>query len=88
MDVLKIAHHGSKTSSTAEFLDRARPSFALISDGIDNLFHHPHPSVLARLAERHIATLRTDSDGMVTVISDGQTLSYRTGALSLPARVR
>ena len=88
VDVLKIAHHGSKTSSTAEFLDRARPSFALISDGIDNLFHHPHPSVLARLAERHIATLRTDSDGMVTVISDGQTLSYRTGAVTLPARVR
>ena len=88
VDVLKVAHHGSKTSSTAEFLDRTRPSFALISDGIDNLFHHPHPSVLARLEERHAATLRTDVEGMVTVISDGQVLSYRTGVATLPVRLR
>jgi len=85
---LKVAHHGSKTSSTAEFLDRARPSFALISDGIDNLFHHPHPSVLARLEERHVATLRTDVEGMVTVISDGRVLSYRTAAATLAVPVR
>ena len=88
VDVLKVAHHGSKTSSTAEFLDRTRPSFALISDGIDNLFHHPHPSVLARLEERHVATLRTDLEGMVTVISDGRILSYRTAAATLPVRLR
>jgi competence protein ComEC len=88
IDVLKVAHHGSKTSSTAEFLDRTRPSFALISDGIDNLFHHPHPSVIARLDERHIATLRTDLEGMLTVISDGKMLTYSTGATSLPIPVR
>ena len=88
LDVLKVAHHGSKTSTTAEFLDRARPSFALISDGIDNMFHHPHPTVLGRLEERHVATLRTDVDGMVTVVSDGRVLSYRTGVEVIPVRVR
>ena len=88
VDVLKVAHHGSKTSSTADFLDRAKPSFALISDGIDNMFHHPHPSVVARLEERHIAALRTDLDGMITVISDGRTLSYRTAAQIIPTRLR
>ena len=88
VDVLKVAHHGSKTSSTAEFLDRTRPSFALISDGIDNIFHHPHPTVISRLDERHIATLRTDIEGIVTVISDGKSLSYRTGATTLPVAVR
>ena len=88
VDVLKVAHHGSKTSSTAEFLDHTRPSFALISDGIDNMFHHPHPTVLGRLEERHIAALRTDLEGMVTVVSDGKSLSYRTAATMIPARVR
>ena len=88
VDVLKVAHHGSKTSSTEAFLDRARPSFALISDGIENMFHHPHPSVVARLEARHTAILRTDIEGMVTVISDGKLLSYRTGMDMLPIRVR
>jgi len=88
VDVLKVAHHGSKTSSTAEFLDRTRPSFALISDGIDNIFHHPHPTVISRLDERHVATLRTDVEGIVTVMSDGKSLSYRTGRTMLPVRVR
>jgi competence protein ComEC len=88
VDVLKVGHHGSKTSSTAEFLDRTHPSFALISDGVDNLFHHPHPSVIARLDERHIATLRTDLEGMLTVISDGKTLTYQTGAMILPVKIR
>jgi competence protein ComEC len=88
IDVLKVAHHGSKTSSTVEFLDQTHPSFALISDGIDNMFHHPSTVVIDRLRERHVAILRTDQEGMVTVISDGHSLSYTTGATLLPVRVR
>lgn len=87
-DVLKVAHHGSKTSSTAEFLDRVRPKFALISDGVDNLFHHPHPSVVARLEERHVGTLRTDLEGLLTITSDGEHLYFRTAAMTVPEPVR
>jgi competence protein ComEC len=63
VDVLKIAHHGSKTSSHDLFLERANPDLAWISAGIENRYGHPHPSVLARLAERNIPMHRTDQDG-------------------------
>jgi competence protein ComEC len=75
-DVLKVGHHGSKTSTTQEFLDVASPSIALISAGFDNSFGHPHRDVVARLAERHTAILRTDLDGLVTVRTDGRRLWF------------
>lgn len=77
-DVLKVGHHGSKTSSTQPFLDALSPSIALISDGYDNSFGHPHRDVLARLAARHTAVLRTDLDGLVTVKTDGQRIWLQT----------
>ncbi|HEX5758517.1 MAG TPA: ComEC/Rec2 family competence protein [Thermoanaerobaculia bacterium] len=64
-DVLKVAHHGSRTSSTDAFLDAVRPRLALISAGVDNPYHHPSSAVLARLAARHVPILRTDRHGMV-----------------------
>ena len=75
-DVLKVGHHGSKTSTTPEFLAAVSPAVAVISDGFENSFGHPHPTVLARLEERHAAVLRTDLDGLVTVRSDGRKLSF------------
>lgn len=66
-DLLKIAHHGSRSSSTAGFLDAASPRLALISCGPHNLFHHPHPSTLEALAERRIVTERTDRGGTIEV---------------------
>jgi competence protein ComEC len=78
VDVLKVAHHGSKTSSTADFLDLARPAFAIISDGYGNTYGHPHPDVLARLAERGAAVYRTDQDGLVSIRSDGRRLYVDT----------
>ena len=75
-DVLKVGHHGSKTSTTPEFLAAVAPVVAIISDGFENSFGHPHPTVLARLAERHSAILRTDQDGLVTVRSDGRKLFF------------
>jgi len=73
-DVLKVAHHGSRSSSTDAHLDAVRPSLAVISCGRHNLFGHPHPTVLERLAERRIRVRRTDRDGTITVAIRGKVL--------------
>jgi competence protein ComEC len=73
-DVLKVPHHGSKTSSTAAFLDLLQPAFAVMSAGFENSYGHPHPEVLDRYEERRACVLRTDLDGFVTVRSDGRRL--------------
>ncbi len=79
-DVLKIAHHGSKTSTTAPFLQRVQPSLAIISAGADNRFGHPHAEVVNRLqhtlGDRNI--YRTYQNGDIEVISDGTTLWVKT----------
>jgi competence protein ComEC len=73
-DVLKVGHHGSKTSSIAPFLDAVSPEVAIVSAGYENSFGHPHPDVIKRLEARHAAILRTDLDGLVTVSTDGKHL--------------
>ena len=74
--VLKVAHHGSATSTTDLLLRRVRPSIALISVGEGNRFGHPHAGVLDRLSA--VIVLRTDQDGTIRLRSDGQSLRYRT----------
>lgn len=71
-DVLKVAHHGSKTSSSENFLDAVSPRMAVISVGRRNTYGHPHRVVLGRLRERGIKLFRTDLDGDVEFVSDGQ----------------
>jgi competence protein ComEC len=66
-DILKVAHHGSKTSTTATLLRAVSPRLALISCGRRNLFGHPHPSVVVALASRGIRTWRTDRSGTIDV---------------------
>jgi competence protein ComEC len=66
-DVLKVGHHGSKTSSTATLLDAVHPRIALISCGLHNLFGHPHPTVLESLRSRGIHPWRTDRNGTIDV---------------------
>jgi competence protein ComEC len=66
-DVLKVPHHGSRTSSTPELLDVVRPRIAVMSLGWHNQFHFPAPEVVARYAAHGIATLRTDRAGAVTI---------------------
>jgi competence protein ComEC len=78
-DVLKVGHHGSRTSSTVGFLDAAAPAFAVISVGVDNSYGHPNREVLERLSERHVGVYRTDQDGLVTVRTDGKRLWVDTG---------
>jgi len=70
-DVLKVCHHGSKTSSSLEFLEAVSPEVAVIQVGKDNSYGHPHPEVLARLEEFGIQVLRTDINGDIKIISDG-----------------
>ncbi len=66
-DVLKVAHHGSKSSSSEAFLDAAKPSVAVISVGRNNLYGHPHEQTLERLMERGIRVYRTDINGTVGI---------------------
>jgi competence protein ComEC len=73
-DVLKIGHHGSKNSTTRDFLDAVKPQLAIISAGEDNPYGHPSAALLERLARAGIPTLRTDRDGAVHILSDGDTL--------------
>ncbi len=73
-DVLKVGHHGSRTSTTEDFLNAVHPAFAIISDGVNNPFHHPHPDVIARLAAHHAEALRTDRLGLITIRTDGHAI--------------
>ena len=73
-DVLKIGHHGSKNSTTPEFLAAVQPSVGIISAGEDNPYGHPSPELLERLENAGIRILRTDQNGAVQVMTDGRQL--------------
>jgi competence protein ComEC len=74
-DVLKVPHHGSRTSSTAAFLKTVSPRLSVISAGAHNRFGHPHEDVLERMKSASERVLRTDRAGGIKVTSDGQRLS-------------
>ncbi len=65
IDILKVGHHGSKTSSTKRFIKQLNPREALISAGLNNRFKHPHQETLATLEEQKINYYRTDLQGMI-----------------------
>jgi competence protein ComEC len=71
-DVLKVAHHGSITSTTTALLDFIQPDIAIVSVGWKNKFQHPSPIVMDRLKERHIQIHRTDYEGALWLKSDGE----------------
>ena len=73
-DLLKVAHHGSATSTIPLLLERVHPRFAVISVGARNTYGHPRREVLARLGEAHVLTYRTDLEGAVTFYLDGKTV--------------
>ena len=72
--VLKVAHHGSRFSSSAAFLEAARPAFAIISVGARNPFRHPTPEALGRLEAAGARIYRTDRDGAIILETDGTRL--------------
>jgi len=73
-DILKVAHHGSKTSTSEDFLKVITPEIAVISVGKNNSYNHPHQEVLEVLLKYGIKVFRTDKDGDVKIISDGENL--------------
>ncbi|MEN6348535.1 MAG: DNA internalization-related competence protein ComEC/Rec2 [Syntrophomonas sp.] len=76
--VLKIPHHGSKGSLWPDFYEKARPQIAVISVGANNIFGHPHSSVLKALQERGIRILRTDTNGAIVITSDGKSMELES----------
>jgi competence protein ComEC len=80
--VLKVAHHGSETSTTSQFLAAVDPEVAVISVGADNTFDHPSPEVVERLVGRlgEDNVYRTDKAGTIEFITDGESLWVRTGS--------
>jgi len=76
--VLKVAHHGSRTSTSQELLDAWHPQLAIISAGRGNAFGHPSPDVLDRLESAGTRVLRTDRDGEITLTTDGRELRWTT----------
>jgi competence protein ComEC len=78
VNFLKVAHHGSKTSTIDPFLSAAHPQFAAISVGRDNIFGQPSAEVIDRLEAAGVRVYRTDHDGAVTASTDGSTLNVTT----------
>ncbi len=73
-DFLKIGHHGSRTSTTPDFLAAVAPSWAAISVGEHNFYGHPNPKVLEDLQDAHVRTFRTDMLGLSTFYFDGNSV--------------
>jgi competence protein ComEC len=76
--ILKVAHHGSRTSTSQELVEGWRPQIAVISCGRGNTFGHPAPEVLRRLESIGAAIYRTDLDGQITIDTDGMNVRVRT----------
>ena len=76
-DVLKVSHPGSKTSTSEEFLKEISPEIAIISCGKDNIYGHPHSETLEIFKKYDIEVLRTDINGDIKIISDGEKIYAR-----------
>ncbi len=75
--VLKVAHHGSKYSSSDPFLTAVNPQYAVIQVGENNAFGHPHLRTLDKLAKRNIEVLRTDHLGTIRAVADGNIVLFK-----------
>lgn len=73
-DVLKVAHHGSKTSSSELFIEKVNPKVAVISAGRSNSYGHPHEAILQRFQMYDIEVRRTDEEGDILILSNGNSL--------------
>jgi competence protein ComEC len=77
-DVVKVAHHGSKTSSTEAFIKATQPSIAIIPVGLNSIFGHPHKEVLERWRASGAEILTTGQRGTITISTDGNDLKVDT----------
>jgi competence protein ComEC len=78
VDVLKVGHHGSKTSTTQQLLEHIKPSIAVIPVGERNRYQHPHTEVVQRLQEREVEIFRTDRYGMISYLFEGNRGTFLT----------
>ena len=76
-DVLKAGHHGSKTSSSADFVQSVSPAYVVYSRGCDNRYGHPAPSVVSFFESLRVIALDTCVSGDITFTSDGQKIEVR-----------
>lgn len=76
-DILKVGHHGSKTSSSLAFVSAVSPDFALISSGKENSYGHPHKEVLDVFEDLNVPAYDTCDNGKITLISDGKNFSFK-----------
>lgn len=77
-EVLKVAHHGSKNSTTEEFLNAVSPAFAILSYGHENRYGHPHKELLSRLEEKNVQFYCTEKHGAITITTDGENMHIKT----------
>ncbi|MBN3346578.1 MBL fold metallo-hydrolase [Clostridium botulinum] len=75
-DVLKLGHHGSRTSTSQNFLDKVNPSYAIISCGKNNKYNHPHQETLNKIKAKNIKVYRTDEVGTIIATSNGSDLNF------------
>lgn len=75
-DVLSLGHHGSSSSTTWDFLEASTPSWAVISCGTDNRYGHPSSDTMGRLSSMNIPVFRTDKQGTIVALSDGENISW------------
>ena len=73
--VLKVGHHGSKYSTTTEFLNKVNPKYAIISVGKNNSYNHPNQITIDKLTKKNIEIHRTDQEGSIFLKSDGKTIN-------------
>lgn len=74
-DLLVAPHHGSKSSSSPAFVDAVAPDYVVFTAGYRNRFHHPHPTVVERYRRQGATLLRSDMDGAITIVLDGNGIS-------------
>ena len=77
-DVLKVGHHGSRYSTSKEFLNKVNPQYAIISVGINNTYKHPHDETLKKLNDKKIIIYRTDQEGTIVAESNGNIIQFKT----------
>jgi competence protein ComEC len=77
-DLLKIGHHGSSSSSSADFLSRVNCRYAVISVGTGNDYGHPHKETMQKLQQKGITVYRTDQNKTVIAQSDGNNITFNT----------
>ena len=83
-DVLKVGHHGSRTSTSQAFLNAVNPTYAVISCGIDNIFGHPHNETIVSLLNKGVTIYGTYFSGNIIFSTNGNTINIQGNPQAIP----